>query len=119
MFKLTTLKLLSKIAIVVCILGIALSMASITLGDGSPTTFLPLLSWGFLLYASYCSLKLTGYEIYEEDLQKIAWGIYILFAIFILFVFVGLFIGPILSFIIAVWLHWQKKGIEDWMENNE
>ena len=118
MFKRTTLKLLSKIAIGICILGAILSLTIALMDGGTKMAYLPLLSWILLAYASYCAMKLTGYDIYEEDLKSIGWSIYILFVIFILFLLVGISASPIIAFIIAGRLHWQKNTIEEWTKNN-
>ncbi|NBA88773.1 hypothetical protein GVN16_23565 [Emticicia sp. CRIBPO] len=117
MFEAKTLKILSIVAIVICVLG---SILSLGLGflSGKLLGYLPVLSWAVLAYASYCAMKLTGYDIYEEDLKKIGWSIYVLFAVFVLFIFVGLSIGPVLAIVMAARLHFQKSTIEEWMSNN-
>ncbi|GAB2622603.1 hypothetical protein GCM10027035_18010 [Emticicia sediminis] len=118
MFKRTTLKLLSKIAIGICILSAILSLIITLMEGGTKMAFLPLLSWAILAYASYCAMKLTGYDIYEEDLKGIGWSIYILFLIFVLFLLVGVSASPIIAIIVAGRLHWQKNSIEEWTKNN-
>jgi len=116
MFTRKTLKILSIVAIIICGLGVLLSLFVALTVD--KMAYLQVLSWLILAYASFCAMKLTGYDIYEEDLIKIGWSIYALFVIFILFLFIGLSLGPVLALIIAARLHFQKTGIESWMRDN-
>jgi len=116
MFKPKTLKILSIIAIIICIICTFLSTIIALMNGG--LSFLAILSWILLAYASYCAMKLTGYDIYEEDLRNIGWSIYILFVVFILFILIGLSVGPIVAIVITARLHFQKKTIEEWMQNN-
>ncbi len=116
MFTRKTLKIASIVAIIVCILGILLSLLVALTVD--KMAFLQVLSWLILAYASYCAMKLTGYDIYEEDLIKIGWSIYALFVIFVLFLFIGLSLGPIIALVITARLHFQKTSIESWIKDN-
>jgi hypothetical protein len=116
MFTRKTLKILSIVAIVICGLGVLLGLfVALTLDKMG---YLQVLSWLLLAYASFCAMKLTGYDIYEEDLTKIGWSIYALFVIFILFLFIGLSLGPIIALVITARLHFQKTSIESWMRDN-
>ncbi|WP_259015195.1 hypothetical protein [Emticicia fluvialis] len=116
MFTRKTLKIAAIVAIIVCILGILLSLLVALTVD--KMAFLQVLSWLILAYASYCAMKLTGYDIYEEDLIKIGWSIYALFVIFVLFLFIGLSLGPIIALVITARLHFQKTSIESWIKDN-
>ncbi len=116
MFARKTLKILSIVAIAVCGLGVLLGLLVALTVD--KMGYLQVLSWLLLGYASYCAMKLTGYDIYEEDLTKIGWSIYALFVIFILFLFIGLSLGPIIALVITARLHFQKTSIESWMRDN-
>ena len=116
MFKPKLLKTLSIIAIVICCLGALLGLVVALTAD--KMAYLQVLSWALLAYASYCAMKLTGYDIYEEDLTKIGWSIYLLFIVFILFLFIGLSVGPIIAIVITARLHFQKTSIESWMKDN-
>ncbi|UTA67672.1 hypothetical protein [Emticicia sp. 21SJ11W-3] len=116
MFTRKTLKIAAIVAIIVCILGILLSLLVALTVD--KMAFLQVLSWLILVYASYCAMKLTGYDIYEEDLKKIGWSIYALFVIFVLFLFIGLSLGPIIALVITARLHFQKTSIESWIKDN-
>lgn len=115
MFKPKVLKAFSVIAIIICVLSALLSLI-VAIMEGGLTYYLAVLSWGILGYASYCAMKLTGYNIYEEDMQKIGWSIYLLFIVFVLFLFIGSFVGPLVAIIVAARLHFQKTTNEEWLK---
>lgn len=116
MFTKKTLKILAIVAIVLCCIGTILSLFMALTID--KMAYLQVASWLMLIYASYCAMKLTGFDIYEEDLKNIGWNIYILFGVFVLFLFVGLTVGPLIAIFITARLHFQKTTIEKWMKDN-
>ncbi|KAB7727358.1 hypothetical protein F5984_22300 [Rudanella paleaurantiibacter] len=116
MFKPKTLRALSVVAIIICIFSALLSLV-IAIGE-SGMAYVAVCSWATLAYASYCAMKLSGYDIYESDLRKLGWSIYILFAIFIAFLFIGLSVGPLIALAITARLHFQKTTLEEWMREN-
>jgi hypothetical protein len=119
MFKQSLLKVLAKVSIGICILGAVISFLISFMAGGTKEAIYPLLSWALLTYASYNAMQLTQLDIYEEDLVKIGMSIYILFAIFILFLIMGLSLSPFVAVIMAGRLAWQKKTIENWTKDNE
>ncbi len=116
MFGRKTLRILASVAMAICIFAALLCLIFAMMTNWK--VLIQAFSWAVLAYASYCAMKLTGYDIYEEDLRKIGWSVYILFAIFVLFLFTGLSAGVILSVAMAIRLHTQKSSIEEWTRNN-
>jgi|AntRauTorckE5430_2_1112549.scaffolds.fasta_scaffold51623_2 hypothetical protein len=114
MFKPKVLKFFSIVAIVICVTATLISLVIAVMEGGM--IYLSALSWAVLGYASYCAMKLTGYDIYEEDMRKIGWSVYLLFVVFVLFLFVGAFIGPVVAIIVASRLHFQKTTNEKWVK---
>jgi hypothetical protein len=112
MFKQSLLKVLAKLTIGICILGAGISFFISFKNGCMKEAIYPLLSWGLLTYASYNALKLTQLDIYEEDLVKIGMSIYILFAIFILFLIMGFSLNPLVAVLMAGRLAWQKSTIQ-------
>lgn len=116
MFKPKTLRVLAMIAIGVCCIATLLSL--IIALEKTGIAYISVFSWAVLAYGSYCAMKLTGYDIYESDLRKLGWNIYILFAIFVAFLFVGLSVGPLIALGITWRLHFQKTAQEEWLRDN-
>lgn len=116
MFKPKTLRVLAVIAIIICCIGVLLSLIIAIKANGM--AYLAVFSWAALTYASYCAMKLTGYDIYESDMKKLGWNIYILFAIFIAFLFIGLSVGPLIAIAVTARLHSQRTILEEWMRDN-
>ncbi|RYC68150.1 hypothetical protein [Spirosoma sordidisoli] len=116
MFKPKALKIMATIAIIICALSTLISLL-IAIQQGG-MAYLSVISWAILTYASYCAMKLAGYDLYESDVKKLGWNIYILFAIFIAFLFVGLSLGPIIALVVTARLHFQRTTLEEWMRDN-
>lgn len=104
------------IAIVICCISALLSLVIALTQTAS--YYLAVASWVTLTYASYCAMKLTGYDIYESDMRKLGWNIYLLFAIFISFLFIGLSVGPLIALAVTARLHFQRTTLEEWMREN-
>lgn len=116
MFKPKTLKVMAVVAIVICILSTLLSLLLAVPKGGM--AYLSVISWAILTYASYCAMKLSGYDLYESDMKKLGWSICILFVIFVAFLFVGLSLGPIIALVVTARLHFQRTTLEEWMRDN-
>lgn len=116
MFKPKTLKVMAVVAIVICILSTLLSLLLAVPKGGM--AYISVISWAILTYASYCAMKLAGYDLYESDMKKLGWSICILFVIFIAFLFVGLSLGPIIALVVTARLHFQRTSLEEWMRDN-
>ena len=81
-------------------------------------------SWSILIWASIIGYKLSNYKLYVEEYKKVALRVYAIIVCFILFLFVGIVVGLIISVLILSTL-WSLKGnYDDWeptdpMELNE
>ena len=71
-------------------------------------------SWALLLWASYIGFRLCSYKLYEEEYKKVGIRIYLIIVAFILFLFVGVMIGLILSVILLSALWALKSNYDDW-----
>jgi len=118
MFQKQTVKIFSIIAIVLSIIGLLLSVVgTLVIKGGSATLpfFLAILSWAILLWASVIAFKLcTSYKLEEELYKKIGIRVYAIILSFILFFFVGLIFGLVLSIAIFVTLWALKSNYDDW-----
>ncbi len=119
MFKPAVLKIVSYIALVCCLLGVLLTILELNI-TGKFTFYLIMLSWILLLYSSFLSIKLSSYELYEEDVKKLGYNVYGILILFILFLLLHISMGILPAGFIALRLHNQKKGMDAWMsEKNE
>jgi predicted membrane protein len=114
MFKPKTIKAVSILAMILCIVGILISIIMVKESNGS--FFLGILSWLILLYASIVGFQLSSYKLYEEEYKKIGIRIYLIIVLFILFFFVGLIIGLGLAVILLSALWGLKHNYDDWVD---
>jgi len=112
MFKPKTIKAFSVVAIVLSIIGFLLSILLVVKMGG--LSFLGLISWAILLWASYIGYRLSSYKLYEDEYKKVGIRIYLVIAAFVLFFFVGFTIGIVLSVILLVSLWALKSNYDDW-----
>jgi hypothetical protein len=118
MFQKQTLKVFSITAIVLCAVGLLISvLGAFLIENGSAITvsfFLGIISWGLLLWGSIIATQLcTRYQLYEEQYRKIGYCIYAIVVTFVLFLFVGLVLGIVLSIIIFGTLWALKSNMDD------
>ena len=117
MFKPATLKIVSLIALVCCSLGILFSII-IAITSPGMRTYLSVLSWVLLAYSSWLGTKLSGYELYEEDLKRLGYYVYGILVLFVLYLFINLSLGILPAIFLAISLHNQKRGFDNWMREN-
>ena len=115
MFLQKTVKAFSIVAIVLSSLGILLSILGalyLQVGIGKLTFFMGIASWGILLWASLIGLKLCSpsYKLYEEEYKKVGIRIYLIIVAFLLFFFVGVVLGLVLSVILLAALWGLKRN---------
>ena len=124
MFKKTTVKAFSIVAIVLSIIGLLLSVLGSFFLTKVPAAFnlvffMGIVSWTILLWASVIGYKLcTSYNLYDDEYKKVGIRIYLVIVAFILFFFVGLVIGLVLAVILLSTLWGLKKNYDEWNSNN-
>ena len=118
MFKKQMVKALSIVAIILSLIGLLATIVfTFVVPDGSFTLafFLGTISWSLLLWSSIIGYQLSAsYKLEEEQYKKVGIRIYIIIVAFILFFFVGLTIGLIISVAIFVTLWALKSNYDDW-----
>jgi Na+/H+-translocating membrane pyrophosphatase len=124
MFQKQTLKAFSIVAIVLSAIGLLLSILGTFVGEngsGSITFsfILGIISWSILLWSSIIATRLcSSYQLYEEQYKKVGYCVYAIIVTFILFLFVGLVLGIILSVIIFGTLWSLKSNLDDWANSH-
>jgi hypothetical protein len=118
MFKPSTLKIVSYIALVCSVLGVLLAIAE-RAAVNSWTIYLTMISWGLLIYSSYLGTKLSTYELYDEDRKKLGYYIYGILVLFVLFLLFNLSLGILAAIFLAISLHNQKTGFDKWMKEKK
>ncbi len=112
MFKPQTIKAFSIVAIVLSAIGLLLSIFLAKQVNG--IFFLGIVSWAILLWASYIGFRLSSYKLYEDEYKKVGIRIYLIIVAFVLFFFVGLMIGLVLSVLLLGTLWALKSNYDDW-----
>jgi len=112
MFKPQTIKAFSIVAIVLSAIGLLLSL--ILTKAANWIFFLGVLSWAILLWASYIGFRLSSYKLYDAEYKKVGIRIYLIIIAFILFFFVGLILGLVLSVALLGTLWALKSNYDDW-----
>lgn len=122
MFKQKTVKRFSIVAIVLSIIGLLISILGsflLTPTEYSLAFFMGIVSWGLLLWASIIGFKLcNSYKLYDDEYKKVGIRIYLIIVAFILFFFVGLIIGLVLSVALLSTLWALKSNYDDWEYQN-
>lgn len=122
MYKQKIVKSFSIVAIVLCIIGLLISITGtffLTQAAYTIGFFLGIISWCLLLWASIIGYKLcTSYKLYEDEYKKVAIRIYLIIVAFILFFFVGLVIGLVLSVGLLSTLWGLKRNYDEWEYSN-
>lgn len=123
MFSKSILKIASVFAIILSGIGLFLSLVGAFFLQQAafvPAFFFGVISWGILLWSSIIGYKLvTKYKLYEEEYKKVGFRIYAIIAAFILFMFVGLVAGIIISVSILGSLWSLKKNYDEWADNQD
>lgn len=119
MFQKQTVKVFSIIAIVLSIVGLLLSIAGAlfiqTTFSFSLAFFMAIISWALLLWSSIIGFQLSSsYKLDEELYKKVGIRIYVIIVAFVLFFFIGITIGLIISVAIFATLWALKSNFDDW-----
>jgi hypothetical protein len=112
MYAPSTIRRAAMAAIALCLCGIAISIVNF---NRARLTFLSgIISWSLLLWAAYLGLRLSSYKLYPEEYKKVGIRVYLIIVAFILFLFLGLVVGLILSVILLGSLWALKSNYDDW-----
>ena len=115
MFKPSTIKAFSIVAIALSCIGLALSVIGTLLSlQAKFAFFLGIVSWVILLWASYIGFRLCSYKLYEEEYKKVGIRIYLIIVAFILFFIIGIVFGLILSVVLLSTLWGLKRNYDEW-----
>ena len=115
MFKPQTVKAFSIVAMILSLIGLILSVASLVFLKQAKFFFLfGILSWVLLLWASYIGFRLCSYKLYEDEYKKVGIRIYLIIVAFVLFLFVGVMVGLIVSIALLSMLWALKSNYDDW-----
>lgn len=112
MFKPTTIRIFSVVAMVLSVVGLSLSLFLAKMQ--SFMFILSIISWAILLWASYLGFRLSSYKLYEDEYKKVGIRIYLIIVTFFLFLFVGLVLGLLLSVVLLSTLWGLKKNYDEW-----
>ena len=90
-----------------------------TAGTGTFAFILGIISWSILLWSGIIATRLcTSYKLYEEQYKKVGYCVYAIIITFVLFLFVGLVLGIVLSIIIIGTLWSLKSNLDDWANSH-
>lgn len=96
MFTASLVRVLSFVALVVCLAGGALQIFAAL--KVSPVYYLGLVSWVLLIWASYLGIRMGSYKLYPGEYRKLALRIILV----IVAAGIGLITGYVTGLIIAV-----------------
>ena len=112
MFKPSAIRTFSAIAIVLSVIGLLPS--AILVQQSQFLFFLGIVSWGILTWAAVLGYRLSSYKLYDEEFKKVGIRIYLIILAFVLFLFVGLILGLLLSVYILGALWSLKRNYDEW-----
>ncbi|OOQ59285.1 hypothetical protein [Mucilaginibacter pedocola] len=115
MLKPSTLKTVSYIALVCCVLGVILAIL-VALVEPDFRAYLSIISWALLIYSSWLATRLSTYDLYDEDRKELGYCVYGILVLFVLYLSVNISLGIIAAVYVTVRLHNQKRGLQAWME---
>jgi predicted membrane protein len=111
MFKSSTLKILSYIALIGCIIGFLLtSYKAFTSNEWK--YYLSPISWILLAFSSYWAITIVQRHTYISNLKWIGWYIYFILFLFILFIIINISIGILPISFLAISLDNKKREID-------
>jgi ABC-type Fe3+-siderophore transport system permease subunit len=113
MFQPKTIRIFAIIAMVLSVLGLLLSL--IFINKAVLFFIMGIISWGLLFWASLIAFKLSSYKLYENEFRKVGIVTYCVILAFVLFLFVGLLVGFILSVILLSSVWGMKRNYDEWI----
>lgn len=119
MFSQPTVRKAAIAAIILSALGLLISLLALFVLDHiSFAFFMGVVSWAILLWSSILAFKLSKYNLYEEEYKKVGWRVYAIILAFLLFFFVGLITGLVISIIILKTLWSLKSNYDEWVPSD-
>jgi hypothetical protein len=112
MFQPKTIRLFSIAAIALAIVGLLLSLILIKYSVVGAVA--GIVSWGLLTWAAIISYKLCSYKLYEEEYKKVGVVVFCIIIASIIFLFIGLVIGGIISIILLARVWSLKRNYDEW-----
>ncbi|WP_375418959.1 hypothetical protein [uncultured Hymenobacter sp.] len=112
MFKPTTLRVFAIVAMLLSVIGLALSLL---MAQDSGSLIFAIGSWVLLLWASYLGFRLSSYKLDEEEYRKVGVRVYLIIVAFGAFMTVGLMVGLALSAALLATLWGLKKNYDEWI----
>jgi hypothetical protein len=115
MFTSTGIRILSIIALTVSLLGLGISIFGSVEATGYRFSFfMAIFSWVFLLWGSFIGFQLSSYTLHKEEYTKVGIRLLLIIAAFMLFFYVGIVAGLIISVILVSTLWGLKRNYDDW-----
>lgn len=116
MFQPKTIRIFSIVAMVLSVLGLLLSL--IFINKAVLFFVMGIISWGLLFWASLIAFKLSSYKLYENEFRKVGIVTYCVILAFVLFLFVGLVVGFILSVLLLSSVWGMKRNYDEWIQED-
>jgi hypothetical protein len=118
MFEKSTVKLFSVIACILSVTGLLISIIGVIAFNQQFSVLafgMGVVTWGLLFWSSILAYQLSSkYALDADEYKKVGIRVYIIIAAFILFLFVGLVAGLILSVYVLSGLWGMKKNYDEW-----
>jgi hypothetical protein len=112
MFQPRIVKTMAIISMGLSVIGLVLSLLLIKAAGF--VFVMGMISWGLLFWAALIGFKLCSYKLYENEYKKVGITIYLIILAFLLFLFVGLVIGFLLSLILLARVWGLKRNYDEW-----
>ncbi len=112
MFQPRVIRIFSIVAMAVSVAGILVSL--LFLNNTRISLIFGIISWSLLLWASIIGYKLSAYKLYENEYRKVGNIIYLILIAFVLFLFVGIMIGFIISVLLLSSVWGIKRNYDEW-----
>ena len=78
-----------------------------------------MISWALLFWAALIGYKLCSYKLYENEYKKVGITIYLIILAFLLYLFVGLVVGFVLSLILLARVWGLKRNYDEWDHSDQ
>src|ERR1700712_5151322 len=111
MFQPKTIRTVSIVAVCLSVVGFLLSLLLLKYTVAGAVA--GIVSWGFLTWAGIISYQLCSYKLYEEEYKKVGIVVYSIIAAAIIFLFIGLVVGGIISVILLARVWSLKRNYDE------
>lgn len=118
MFSPKAVGILGIVAIICSAIGLLLSIAGMLLVKESTFAFIiGCVSWLILGWASIIGFQLSRYKLYEEEYKKVGIRLILIIVAFVIFFFIGIVGGIIISIGLLSTLWSLKRNYDEWNSN--